>query len=110
MLVDEKKTTVPPKPSSRQMVEAAQELMRVRNEIRELEAKKKELTNKLEEEFGKNAEANTSTYVELVHRGISFAKLSWVTRTGVDREKLATEFPEVYEACRNETTYSVVKL
>lgn len=110
MLVDEKKTIIAPKPASKKMVEVAQELMSVRNEIRELEAKKKELTNQLEAEFGKNAENNTSTYIELVHRGISFAKLNWVTRIGVDKEKLETEFPEVYEACRTQTTYSVVKL
>jgi len=110
MLVDERKTTVAPKPSSKMMVESAQELMRVRNEIRELEAKKKELTSLLEAEFGKNAENNTSTYVELIHRGISFAKLDWVTRTGIDKDKLASEFPEAFEACQSKTTYSVVKL
>ena len=109
MLVDTKKQ-IHAKPVPQKIVQVAQELKEMRAELRELEARKKRLTTVLEEEFGKNEMDNTADYSELVHRNIKFATLSWVTRSGVNREKLETDYPEAYEACRTTNTYSVVKL
>lgn len=97
------------KPVSKKIVEAAQELAEVRGAIRELEARKKSLTETLELEFGKTAD-NTADYSELIHRGLSVAKLNWVTRAGIDKEKLAEQYPEAFADCSTTNTYSVVKL
>lgn len=95
---------------SKKLVESAQELARVRADIRQLEARKSELTKELEEAFGKNSEAKTSEFDTLLHNNLVVAKLRWTPRQDIDRKKLALEFPEAFEACQYDNTYAVVKL
>jgi len=109
LLVD-KKTELNARPVSKEIVEAAQKLAEVRAEINQLNAQKKELTELLELQFGKDNKNKVADYATLIHRNLEVAKLKWVTRTDIDRSKLEQEFPEAFEACQYSNTYSVVKL
>lgn len=98
------------RPVSKEIVETAQRLAEVRATINKLNAEKTELTQVLEERFGKDSQNKVADYDTLIHRNLEVAKLKWITRTDIDRERLENEFPEAFEACQKENTYSVVKL
>lgn len=92
-------------------LEQVKALVEVRAEITRLEALKAELTKQVEGVFGVDKDNKVSEFDTLTHHGVEFARLDWVSRKGVDTEKLAREFPEAYEACFDpkHTTYSVVR-
>ena len=92
-------------------VDQVKQLVEVRAEITRLEALKSELTKKVEAVFGVDKDNKVSEFDTLTHHNIEFARLDWISRKGVDTEKLARDFPEAYEACFNpqHTTYSVVR-
>lgn len=90
------------------VVEQVKRLTEIRAEITRLEKEKVAITEEIEKAFGVDKKSKTSDHDTLKHNGIEFARLDWRTRKGVDLNKLATEFPEVYEACDKPTTYSVI--
>lgn len=92
-------------------LEQVKQLVEVRAEITRLESLKTELTKQVEQVFGVNKDTKTSDFDTLTHNAIEFARLDWVSRKGVDLDKLARDFPEAYEACFDpkHTTYSVVR-
>jgi uncharacterized protein (UPF0335 family) len=90
------------------VVEQVKALTEIRAEITRLEAEKKALTAEIEKAFGVDKKSKTSEATTLKHNSIEFARLDWRTRKGVDLDKLATEFPEAYEACDKPITYSVI--
>jgi hypothetical protein len=92
-------------------VDQVKQLVEVRAEITRLESLKSELTKQIEAVFGVDKDNKVSEFDTLTHHNIEFARLDWVSRKGVDLEKLARDFPEAYEACFDpkHTTYSVVR-
>jgi predicted phage-related endonuclease len=80
-------------------LEQVKQLVEVRAEIARLEKLKVSLTAEIEGVFGVDKVAKTAEFDTLTHNGIEFARIDLRVRKGVDTEKLATEFPEAYEAC-----------
>lgn len=93
---------------SKVVLEQVKELVEIRAEIAQLEKRKQAVTAEIEKAFGVDKEAKVSTATTLTHNSIEFARLDWRTRKGVDLEKLATEYPEAYEACNKPSIYSVI--
>lgn len=81
------------------VVEQVKQLVEVRAEIARLEKLKVALTAQIEGVFGVDKIAKTAEFDTLTHNSIEFARIDLRVRKGVDTEKLATEFPEAYEAC-----------
>jgi hypothetical protein len=93
---------------SKVVVEQVRELVELRAEIARLEKRKEAVTAEIEKAFEVNKETKTSAFTTLTHNAIEFARLDWRTRKGVDLEKLATNYPEAFEACQKPTVYSVI--
>ena len=74
-------------------------MVEVRAEIARLEKLKVALTAQIESVFIVDKDKKTSEFDTLTHNGIEFARLDLRVRKGVDTEKLATNYPEAYEAC-----------
>lgn len=72
------------------------ELAQVREIIKGLEARERELRDAVVEALGDNKVA--------VFRNQTIARLSFVTRTTVDSKALAERFPEAYDATKREST------
>lgn len=85
--------------ASKIVLEQVKQLVEVRAEIARLEKMKVALTAEIEGVFGVNKTDKTAEFDTLTHNGIEFARIDLRVRKGVDTEKLATEFPEAYEAC-----------
>ena len=81
------------------VLEQVKQLVEVRAEIARLEKLKTTLTAQIEVAFDVDKIDKTSRFDTLTHNGIEFARIDLRVRKGVDTEKLATEFPEAYEAC-----------
>ena len=81
------------------VLEQVKQLVEVRAEIARLEKLKATLTTEIESVFGEDKEAKTSEFDTLTHNGLEFARIDLRVRKGVDTDKLATDFPEAYEAC-----------
>lgn len=84
---------------SKVVVEQVKQLVEVRAEIARLEKLKSALTAEIESVFGVDKKAMTTEFETLTHNNIEFARIDLRVRKGVDTEKLATDFPEAYEAC-----------
>lgn len=80
-------------------LEQVKQLVEVRAEIARLEKLKVSLTAEIESVFGVDKTDKTAKFDTLTHNGIEFARIDLRVRKGVDTDKLATEFPEAYEAC-----------
>ena len=91
-------------------VEQVKELIEVRAEIARLEKRKEALTAEIEFVFGVDKKSKRSRFTTLKHNNIEFVRYDWRTRKGIDEEKLATDFPEAYEACykADKTIYGVI--
>lgn len=76
--------------------DAIAELAQVRDIIKGLEARERELRDSVIEALGDNKEA--------VFRNQTIARLAFVTRTTVDSKALAEKFPEAYSATKREST------
>jgi hypothetical protein len=81
------------------VLEQVKQLVEVRAEIARLEKLKVALTAQIESVFIVDKDKKTSEFDTLTHNGIEFARLDLRVRKGVDTEKLATNYPEAYEAC-----------
>lgn len=92
------------------VLEQVRELVELRAQIALLEKRKDAVTLEVEKAFGVDKISKTSTATTLTHNGIEFARYDWRNRKGMDETKLATDFPEAYEACflPVKTTYGVV--
>lgn len=95
---------------SKLVVEQVKALVEVRAEIARLDKIKDELTAQVEEALGVDKKAKTNKFSTLTHQGIEFVRYEWRKRKGIDEQKLATEFPEAYEACMkaDKTVYGLV--
>jgi predicted phage-related endonuclease len=76
--------------------DAIAELAQVREIIKGLESRERELRDAVVEALGDNNVA--------VFRNQTIARLSLVTRTTVDSKALAEKFPEAYDATKREST------
>lgn len=76
--------------------EAIAELGAVRAELKQLEARERELRDSIVDALGEHTEA--------VFRNQTIARLSLVTRTTVDSKALAEKFPEAFNATKREST------
>lgn len=81
------------------VLEQVKQLVEVRAQIARLEKMKVALTAQIEGVFGVDKDTKTSEFDTLTHNGIEFARIDLRVRKGVDTDKLATNFPDAYEAC-----------
>lgn len=90
------------------------ELVRLREAITDLEAKKTEATEAIYEVMGwqKALVGNTEKWVGVAKKGTlngaTRITISERNRTDVDKKKLEVDFPEVFEQTKVESTYTVV--
>ena len=75
---------------------------KIKSDIKVLEKEKEEIEDKIAVGF----EGGT----ELISEGISIAQIRDSKRTGVDCEKLKSEFPAIYNAVKKETTSKTLKI
>lgn len=92
-------TTTKATKATKVVLEQVKQLVEVRAEIARLEKLKATLTTEIESVFGVDKENKTTEFDTLTHNGIEFARIDLRVRKGVDTDKLATDFPEAYEAC-----------
>jgi uncharacterized coiled-coil DUF342 family protein len=93
---------------SNAVAEMVAELASVRAEQTSLKNRRDEIVAELDKLFGKDAEAKTSEFDLLVNRSRELVRLKWKSRDDLDKNKLAEEFPEAFEACQKVTTYAEI--
>jgi len=82
------------------------ELADVKLTLSEAKLREKELTDELKAAAGPNADKLETLVVRVA--GVIRAKINLRGRSGIDKDKLQSAFPEAFEACQTETTYQQV--